>query len=47
MVIDMILRTYELRIVMDAVDPWDFLEALHEMKDREFIDHIKLLDEEE
>tara|TARA_R100000458_G_scaffold42843_1_gene40752 strand:- start:885 stop:1013 length:129 start_codon:yes stop_codon:yes gene_type:complete len=41
------VRTYELRIVMDAEDPWDFIEALNEMKDREFIDHITVIEEEE
>ena len=35
------MNTYRLVIVMDAVDEDDFIDALHEMKDRDFREHIE------
>tara|TARA_R100000353_G_C6475978_1_gene187809 strand:- start:114 stop:239 length:126 start_codon:yes stop_codon:yes gene_type:complete len=41
------MKTYELRIVMVAIDKWDFVNAMLAMKDKEFIDHITEIEEEE
>ena len=43
-------RTFKLTVVMDAVDEWDFIEALNQIKDRELVNyHIEEVkgDEEE
>tara|TARA_A100001201_G_scaffold79764_2_gene71257 strand:- start:26 stop:151 length:126 start_codon:yes stop_codon:yes gene_type:complete len=34
------MKTYTLRITMDATDEWDFIEAIRQMKDKEFLDHM-------
>ena len=41
------MKTYELRIVMVAIDKWDFVNALLAFNDKEFIDHITEIEEEE
>ena len=41
-------RTFKLTVIMDALDEWDFIDALNEIKDRELVDyHIEEIKEDE